>query len=365
MKKLNKSSFSELILGNKNILDDDYLESFTKKNVTEFKIGNKYFYKLNDDNKQLIQIHKTLCENFLNSIPVNNSAKAYRKGLSYLNLFEPHRNGYYFLRLDISSFFHSIQEDLLKDSFSSYFEEDEETTLIDGFISLVGYEIPDTSSSERFKGKTVLPIGFQTSPVISNIVFRKMDVLIQKYCMSKGIAYSRYADDMLFSSSKTSNFIHSDSFYNEIKFLLSIDGFKINKRKTIKAEHTISLNGYIIDRENSKTKTAFIRVSNKKTKLIQKLIYLLEKGVSEEIILGKLFAFRRSSKYFRYLPAQEIYVEKYCKDQLINKIAGYRAFLISILKFHKKYQCVDRLAIEKYSCLVDSLNLYLMKLTKW
>jgi len=341
------------------------LTSLTHKDVVEFKIGNKYFYKL-DDNSSLNVVHDDLCREFLNLVPVNNSATAYRCGMSYLNLFEPHRNGFYFLRLDISSFFYSIQEKLIRDRFSDHFKDDyfkeeyvdrnKKQTLLDGFISLTTYKIPENSLNERFRNKVVLPIGFKTSPVISNIVFRKIDILIQKYCVSKNIVYSRYADDMLFSSSEDKKFVHSVAFYHELKYFLSIDGFKINKRKTVRSKHTVSLNGYVVRKDDFSYKASSMSVSNKKTKIINKLLFLLGKGEKSEYIMSKLFGFRRSPKNFNFYPPSDDYVEKFCKTQIHNKIAGYRSFLISIIKFNERYYCVNDLAIRKYTKLIDSLN---------
>lgn len=358
MKKLNKNQFFQLINIGLKPEESIRLSQITDSDVVEFKIGNKFFYKINDSN-HLKNYHEGIQE-FLKTIPVNNAAIAYRNGLSYFDLFEPHRQGYYFLRLDILSFFHSIQETLLKKTFSSLFAEeyidsDKQQTLLDGFIALTTYTVPENSPNSRFRGKTILPIGFKTSPSISNIVFRKLDILIQKYCDSKGVTYTRYADDMLLSSPKDSKFIHSDSFMKEIQFLLSLDGFEINKKKTIIAQHTISINGYII--ENS-----ILRISNKKTRIIEKLVHQLEKGKSEQQILEKLFGFKVSPKFFLFYPPDDDFLVKYCSDQLLNKIAGYRSFLISIIKYNDKFICVNDSAIVKYEKLVDALNKHLNRL---
>lgn len=369
MIKITTEKFLQLFVQDARLLNaEDCVVNLTQKDVVEFQIGDKYIYKINDSSP-FGRAHESLCNHFLNIIPVNNAAVAYRQGISYLNLFEPHQGGYYFLRLDISSFFHSIHVGLLRAAFSDHFKDDhlvdlyidkkEEQTLLDAFIALVSYELPDESLNVRFKNKRVLPIGFKTSPVISNIIFRKLDIIIQKYCLSKDIVYSRYADDMLFSSSGSFKFIHSDSFYNEIKYLLSIDGFKVNKRKTIKREHTISLNGYVLSKDNRSHKVASIRISNKKTNIITKLLYMLGNDKSSEEILIKLFDFKVSPKYFNYIPPSTEYLKKYCDDQLLNKITGYRSYLISIIRFNGKYQCVNNSAVNKYIHLVESLNKYI------
>ena len=62
----------------------------------------------------------------------------------------------------------------------------------------VSHTVSDEFEDFDLRGNNILPIGFPSSPVISNIIFRKIDILIQKYCENKKIIYTRYADDMLF-----------------------------------------------------------------------------------------------------------------------------------------------------------------------
>lgn len=57
--------------------------------------------------------------------------------------------------------------------------------------------------------------GAVTSPTLSNLVFRELDIRIERYCQKIGVIYTRYADDMLFSC-KT-NLIHKNKFINVIR----------------------------------------------------------------------------------------------------------------------------------------------------
>jgi len=361
MKKKDKNGFFSIIGSEgKELFQSRPIVPINPKFIDEFKIRKKYLYRFKQDH-QLIKVHQNLLDNFLVKIPLNDSAIAFRKNLSYLNFIEPHRRSFHFMRLDLKSFFHSITENLLVDCFKSYFEDsyiDEQSTqkLINSFINIVSYRVPLNSKNDTFRDEVILPIGFKTSPRISNIVFRKLDLLIQNYCFTHDITYTRYADDMLFSSGKLSKFIHSDLFYSEIKYLLSLDGFKLNKLKTIKSTHTISLNGYIIENSKNRENPASIRISNKKTYKIEKLLYELKKGKTNTEIMTKLFGFTISPKYFLYFPPKPEFVEKYCKDQLLNKMLGYRSYLISILKFDQKYHCVNDTAIDKYKKIIKLLN---------
>ena len=52
------------------------------------------------------------------------------------------------------------------------------------FMALT-HRVSKNSSNKELINKDLLPIGFSSSPVISNILFRKIDILIQKYCENK------------------------------------------------------------------------------------------------------------------------------------------------------------------------------------
>lgn len=81
-----------------------------------------------------------------------------------------------------------------------------------------------------------LPQGSPTSLVISNLVFMDTDDKLSKFCKANSISYTRYVDDLTFSSQK--------DFGEKIQQLLDIvtgDDFKINRRKTIyDSEQTIT-----------------------------------------------------------------------------------------------------------------------------
>jgi len=364
MKQLiNKSHFLRVISNNKvSVISEEYIK--------EFSIGKNHFYQLTNNQQFLVQ-NKILKE-LTNNIPLNNASVAFRKDFSYLHLFEPHRKNYNFIRLDIRSFFHSIQIDDIREVFKIYIPKDEyidekkKQSVLDAFINLVTYKIPSTSKNEKFKGKRVLPMGFQTSPIISNIVFRQLDILIQKLCSLHEIVYTRYADDMLFSSSKNKTYIHADDFIKEIRIILSTMDFKLNEHKTLKAKHTLSLNGYTIQDTDTftlkhknkifrqkKQKLNELRLSNKKTDIIKKMIHMiLTEEKESQIILKKLFQYKMKLKFV----PNEILQNKYNDEQLLNKILGYRSYLISIIQFNKKYHCTQDKTIDTYIKIIRNLE---------
>jgi hypothetical protein len=369
MKKIRKAVFRNRILGgNELLLKDGAIEEIEPSEVQEFRLGKKYFYKLLGSTLKK-DAQSRLVTELLSLIPISNAATAYRKNHSYLNFLEPHRGNYHFLRLDIRSFFHSIRINHIRNAFESYFEDEEISSegsqkLIDSFLALTCYKVPETSPNTKCAGREILPIGFSTSPTISNIIFRQIDIHLQKYCSPKDITYSRYADDLLFSANESSKFVHSNTFETEVQIAVSRLDLEINEKKTKKCRHTISLNGYVIQSSDKRVglfspmnpRNSEIRISNKKTNTIKKLVHMITvENKSPRQIMEKTYGFNPRSQYpGQSLPAH--IVDKYAKDQLFSKLAGYRSYLISIVKFDKEYQCVNNVTILKYQSLISLLN---------
>lgn len=343
MKKLYKEQLLNHI---KPFLDDSELvKGIEQKQVNEFKIGKSYFYEIVNSG-ELLKFHDWLNEYFLEKIEINNASNAFVSDKSYLHFFEPHRKNYHFLRLDIKSFFHSVNIEDIKKVFEQYFDNDiigkkNKQSLLNVFLRLTTYKIPKTSPNEEFREKRVLPMGFKTSPKVSNIVFRSLDIQIQRICLKYNIIYTRYADDMLFSFNQNSTFLHTDSFIQEISFILNQMSFKLNSNKTLKTKHTISLNGYTIDSSQNE-----FRLSNKKLRIIYKLIHMrkIECKTSSEI-LQKLFP----QDYKKHQA-------KYHDDQLNNKIKGYRSYILSFIQFNKRYECLCNDTKHKYINLINELE---------
>lgn len=79
--------------------------------------------------------------------------------------------------------------------------------------------------------RNVLPQGAPTSPVISNIVCQRLDYLLTGVANRFGLRYSRYADDITFSSMH--NVYQTDSaFLKEIQRIINEQGFTIKESKT-------------------------------------------------------------------------------------------------------------------------------------
>lgn len=256
----------------------------------------------------LYQLQTFLKINFLDKIPIAENVYGFVKEQSYKSFLLPHvwenNTERFYLRLDIKDFFGSITKDILSESFKYYFKTDEKKS-----------KEMNNILTEILTLDNVLPQGAVTSPVASNIVFRKLDIRIQKYCKKLNFTYSRYADDLLFSS--TNNRLHDEFFIKMISAILKSLNFKINTSKIKKSYSEIALNGFIVGKN--------IRISRSKMRDINRVLFIYrnKKPKNTNDFLNML----NSSKFKRRVNVDNKYFLH--KTNLLNYLNGYRSFLIS------------------------------------
>lgn len=132
------------------------------------------------------------------------------KGRSARTNAEAHLNKKHVLTVDIKDFFGSIGPELVRKVFRDLGANDEIAELL---TILCTFE-------------NGLPQGVHTSPVISNLAFREVDVVLADLAEKNGCTYTRYVDDLTFSSDDPIE------FYEDIKTTMGEFGFTLNEKKT-------------------------------------------------------------------------------------------------------------------------------------
>jgi RNA-directed DNA polymerase len=117
------------------------------------------------------------------------------------------------LNIDLKDFFSSISARQVKTLFESeYFNFNEQ---ISTALTLL----------TTYKG--LLPTGAPTSPAISNFICKSLDQDIKSFSSLKTLTYTRYADDLTFSSDQP---ITNDDILDIIN-LIKNNGFAVNEKK--------------------------------------------------------------------------------------------------------------------------------------
>lgn len=162
--------------------------------------------------EELRRCQRIILQEIAGKLPVSPYATAYVPGRRLADNASPHVGKRYLLKLDITDFFGSIRFDQV---FSAAFHTKY-------FPKQVGAML--TTLCCRMD---VLPQGAPTSPALSNLVMRNFDNHMGQWCSRHGIAYTRYCDDMTFSSDRP-----LFPVYEKAKAMLEDMGFELNEKKT-------------------------------------------------------------------------------------------------------------------------------------
>lgn len=365
LKKIDRNYFNDIILnGKKDIISDGEVKTIPSESIKEFSVKNKYLYQLSD--KSIYKKPQQVIADYLSKFAAsNNSSVAFKTGLCYFDFLKPHINNSRFLRLDIKSFFHSIDIGMLKETLSHYIEDDyiddmKKQKITDALINIVTIENSEKLNKKSKNGQKFLPIGFTSSPLLSDVFFRKIDIIIQKLCVKHSIQYTRYADDLLFSVSHKNTFINKnwDGFINEIEKIVNYFRLNINRKKTIIRKGLISLNGYTIETKilNGANLNSEVRLSNDKLSKLTRTIYHLDiLGSSPEKIIKVVFKEKIENINLKY-KATPSFIDRHYKFVLMNKLCGYRSFIISILKYNSKNKILNEISKQKHESIVSTLE---------
>jgi len=182
--------------------------------------------------KEVKSLQYWVMDNILRALPVHSAATAYRAGKSIADNARPHRNGSFLLKLDFTDFFPSIKardfEHYLKKSAMDFGSDEIEA------LSRILFWKPKGTK------KLCLSIGAPSSPLMSNILLFEFDEKVAKFCSKRGIAYTRYADDLSLSSAVSSELEEVEKFIRKIcnqtrspKLTLNLDKLvRVSKKKS-------------------------------------------------------------------------------------------------------------------------------------
>jgi retron-type reverse transcriptase len=134
-------------------------------------------------------------EKILRNFPIHSAATAYRAGRSIGTNATKHAPNRFLLKMDFKDFFNSIKSDDFETYLKNRSSEEWSERDIAHLKRILFWD------KER-KGRLVMSVGAPSSPMLSNILMYDFDRKVQAYCARKRVRYSRYADDLTFSTNK-------------------------------------------------------------------------------------------------------------------------------------------------------------------
>lgn len=155
---------------------------------------------------------------FKNNIK-SNISHAFTKDKSIITNAEIHKNKRFVLNIDLEDFFKSFHFGRVQ----GYFEKNK-SYLFPKNIATVLAQLTCYNGS--------LPQGAPSSPIITNLICNILDMKLLKIAKKYKLDYSRYADDLTFSTNNKNFDKKSEEFFNQLEIIIKQSGFKINPQKT-------------------------------------------------------------------------------------------------------------------------------------
>lgn len=210
----------------------------------------------------LLLIQKWILSNILNNIPINGCAHAFTSDKSIISNCKQHLGNKEILKLDLKDFFPSIEINRIVLIFNKL-----------GYSENISYILANLCCLNG-----ILPQGAPTSPILSNLVCRKLDKRLLSLAKQFNLKYTRYADDIVFSGEKI-----NVKIMDYVQNIIINEGFEINKDKTR------------LYKEKNKKIITGISVSdtlklprNYKRNLVLELNYILKFGYTSHISKKKI-----------------------------------------------------------------------------
>lgn len=217
-----KPSDIELILGN---LENYYKEWIEKKIDKKTGLPKKYLDGtekqriIRPSQKELKVIQTRIKNKILAPVKLPAFVHGGIKSRSNITNAKPHQGNKYIFTTDLQDFYPNISSQKVYDTFCTFFSPHYSHWLTN--LTTWKYELPQ---------------GTPTSTHIANLVFLKTDSELINFCNSNGITYTRYVDDLTFSSQQ--------DFKQLLPAILEIvtsNDFNISYRKTqYKGKQTIT-----------------------------------------------------------------------------------------------------------------------------
>jgi RNA-directed DNA polymerase len=167
---------------------EDFLSGELAAHYDTIKVKGRTVHR---PDKPLKAYHAFLNTFLCEQLAVNERVvRSYRKGSNLHDAVAVHARSRAFFQADISNFFDSIDRNLVR------------ATILER-----GSHVPITdldSHLDRILALTTpngtLPMGFSTSPPISNACLTGFDDDLEAHCRGAGLRYTRYADDIVISA---------------------------------------------------------------------------------------------------------------------------------------------------------------------
>ncbi|WP_052750006.1 reverse transcriptase family protein [Gluconobacter oxydans] len=222
---------------------DPYRDYITKKREKPHRTAFSRRYRIICmPDPELKKVQRWVHQNILSKVTPHRASTAYSNSNTLLDAAARHTNARWLIKIDIERFFESIKEPYV----AGIFERLGYPDLLSFQLARLCTRLPSLKSrkdifcrrSKPVKGVMqndwigFLPQGAPTSPQLANLVMRRFDRRMTSLSRTEGLRYSRYSDDMIFSTLGSFSRPQATSFVHQVYDVLGAYGFEANRTKT-------------------------------------------------------------------------------------------------------------------------------------
>ena len=242
-------------------------------NYVHFKMVKKTggFREISAPKPRLKRLQYWILENILNKVAVCDEAHGFVSNRSIVTNATPHIGKAVVINCDLENFFPTLDYPRVKGLFKSLGYSAEVATILAILTTEAETKevVLDGEKLYLYTGKRYLPQGSPASPMITNLICRKLDKRMKSVAHMFGFTYTRYADDMTFSSLEYT-YIHN--MMNFIRTVTYEEGFVLHPKKTkiIRKGSRQEVTGIVVNEKLS--------INRKELKKFRALLYQIEQS---------------------------------------------------------------------------------------
>lgn len=211
-----------------------HAEASTVSHYVQFLVPKKSGGErmLSAPHKQLAAAQEWILRHILEKLPAHDAAHGFVIGRSIVSNARPHVGSAAVINCDLTDFFPSITVHRVIGFFRSIGYSPAAATI----LALLATDSPRRKVLYRGKawhvatGPRALPQGACTSPALSNLIARRLDARLSGIAKKLDLRYTRYADDLTFSSANATD--HIGYLLARVRHIAADEGFAVNEKKT-------------------------------------------------------------------------------------------------------------------------------------
>ena len=229
--------------------------------------------ELSAPHRDLATSQEWILANILEKIPTHNAAHGFVPGRSTMTNAVPHVGRATVVNLDLKDFFPSITFPRVK----GVFQDLGYSPAVSTILALLCTECPRRKIEYNGKllhvatGPRALPQGACTSPALSNLLARRLDARLQGLAMKLNLTYTRYADDLTFSSESKDAEAKPGYLMARVRHIVAEENLTVNESKTrvLRQSARQAVTGIVVNkrlnipRKTSKRLRAILHQANK------------------------------------------------------------------------------------------------------